>query len=222
MIQLKHIFMKTKILCYSLLLLSLYSCNSNGQTKKLSTVAKPGQAIAVFAEGCFWCSEHIFEAIVGVDEAVSGYSGGNSKNPSYEQVGGEGTNHAEAVLVYYDPKVVSYSQLVDAFFASQDPTTPNQQGPDKGSSYRSIAFYRNDEEKNIIKAKILDLENKKVFSSPIVTEIKPLTDFYQAEDYHQNYIKLHSNGENPYVSSVSIPRYERFKKIFKGKLKPKS
>ncbi|MBF2709598.1 peptide-methionine (S)-S-oxide reductase MsrA [Flavobacterium soyangense] len=214
--------MKTKFLGFSLLLLSLYSCNSNGQTKKLSTEPKPGKAIAVFAEGCFWCSEHVFEAIAGVDEAVSGYTGGTTKNPSYEQVGGEQTGHAESVLVYYDPKVVSYSQLVDAFFASQDPTTPNQQGPDRGPSYRSIAFYRNEAEKSIIKAKISELERKKVFSNPIVTEIKPLSDFYKAEDYHQNYIKLHSNGENPYVTNVSIPRYELFKKTFKGKLKAKS
>ncbi|TDD95535.1 peptide-methionine (S)-S-oxide reductase MsrA [Flavobacterium cellulosilyticum] len=211
--------MKTKILKYSILLLGLCSCNSNGQTKKLSTQPKPGKAIAVFAEGCFWCSEHIFEAVAGVQDAVSGYSGGNTKNPSYEQVGSETTGHAESVLVYYDPNVVSYSQLVDAFFASQDPTTPNQQGPDRGSSYRSIAFYRNDVEKKIIKDKILELENKKVFSKPIVTEVLPLSDFYQAEDYHQDYIKKHANGENPYVTNVSIPRYELFKKTYKGKLK---
>lgn len=214
--------MKTKVLGFSLLLLSLCSCNSNGQTKKLSTEPKRGKAIAVFAEGCFWCSEHVFESIAGVDEAVSGYAGGTTKSPSYEQVGSEQTGHAEAVLVYYDPKIVSYSQLVDAFFVSQDPTTPNQQGPDRGSSYRSIAFYKNEAEKSIIKAKISELDRKKVFSSPIITEIKPLTDFYQAEDYHQNYIKLHSNGENPYVTNVSIPRYELFKKTFKGKLKAKS
>ena len=211
---------KIQILAYSFLIMSLYSCNSNAQTKKISTDAKPNKAIAVFAEGCFWCSEHVFEAVVGVEEVVSGYSGGKTKNPTYEQVGSGTTGHAESILVYYDPKKVSFKTLVDVFFASQDPTTPNQQGPDRGSAYRSIAFYKNENEKGIIENKIKELRIKKVFPNPIVTQILPVSDFYAAEDYHQDYVKQHPN--NPYVVNVSIPRYELFKKAFKGKLKSKS
>ncbi|TDE03572.1 peptide-methionine (S)-S-oxide reductase MsrA [Flavobacterium hiemivividum] len=212
--------MKNKIAGYVLVLFTIVSCNSNAQTKKLALEPKKGKAIAVFASGCFWCTEHVFEAVVGVDEAVSGYAGGSIKNPSYEQVGTNRTGHAESIAVYYDPKIVSFKELVNVFFASQDPTTPNQQGPDKGSSYRSIAFYRNAAEKQIIENKIKELTANKVFANPIVTEVKPLTDFYEAEEYHQNYVKLNPN--QPYVKGVSVPRYNKFKKIYKGKLKPKS
>jgi len=202
------------------MVLTILSCNSNAQTKKLSLEPKKGKAIAVFAEGCFWCSEHVFEAVVGVDEAVSGYIGGTTKNPSYEQVSSHRTGHAEAVAVYYDPKIISFKELVNVFFASHDPTTPNRQGPDYGSSYRSIAFYRNEEEKKIILDKIKEFTDKKVFPNAIVTEVKPIMDFYEAEEYHQNYIK--KNPNQPYVKGVSIPRYNLFKKTYKGKLKAKS
>lgn len=211
---------KIKILAYSFLVMSMYSCNSNAQTKKISTEAKPNKAIAVFAEGCFWCSEHVFEAVVGVEAVVSGYSGGTTKNPTYEQVGTNRTGHAEAVLVYYNPKIVSFKELVNVFFSSQDPTTPNQQGPDKGSAYRSIAFYKNANEKVIIENKIKELTKNKIFPNPIVTEVLPLSDFYGAEAYHQNYVKQHP--DNPYVERISIPRYNLFKKNYKGKLKPES
>lgn len=212
--------MRIKILGYSLLALVFFSCNSNGQTKKITTVAATGKATAVFAEGCFWCGEHIFEAVVGVDEVVSGYTGGKTKNPSYEQVGSHTTGHAEAIMVYYDPKVISFKELVNVFFASHDPTTLNQQGPDVGDSYRSIAFYKNAEEKAIIENKIKELTKSKAFAKPIVTQVLSLTDFYKAEAYHQDYIK--QNPNNSYVENVSIPRYNAFKKKYKGKLKPNS
>ena len=204
-----------KKIIYLVVLLAMASCQS--QTQKINLKPKPGKAVAVFAEGCFWCSEHVFEAIEGVDEVVSGYSGGNVKNPSYQEVGREQTGHAESVAVFYDPKKISYSLLVDAFFASQDPTTPNQQGPDKGPSYRSIAFYATPVEKKIIEEKIKALTIAKVFPKPIITEVMPVTDFYKAEDYHQDYVKLNPN--QPYVRAVSIPRFNLFKKKFKGKLK---
>ncbi|MCW2118773.1 peptide-methionine (S)-S-oxide reductase MsrA [Flavobacterium sp. 7A] len=204
-----------KILPLFAILMTFISCQS--QTKELSLKPKPGKAVAVFAEGCFWCSEHVFEAVYGVDEAISGYSGGTAKNPSYHQVGSNQTGHAEAVAVFYDPKKVSYAQLVDAFFASQDPTTPNQQGPDIGSSYRSIAFYGNLDEKKIIQDKIAALSVAKVFAKPIVTELKPVSTFYEAEDYHQDYVKLNPN--QGYVQGVSLPRFNKFKKVFKGRLK---
>jgi peptide-methionine (S)-S-oxide reductase len=192
-------------------------CEPGAQTK-LATLKPPkGKAIAVFAEGCFWCSEHIFEAVEGVDGAVSGYSGGKLENPSYEQVGGEMTGHAEAVYVIYDPKIITYAELVKVFFASHDPTTPNQQGPDRGPSYRSVAFYQTDEEKEIIEKEIAALTSAKKYKKSIVTEVSKLDKFWIAENYHQNYINLHP--ESGYVQNVSLPRFERFKKEYKGKLK---
>ncbi|MCI1266362.1 MAG: peptide-methionine (S)-S-oxide reductase MsrA [Saprospiraceae bacterium] len=189
----------------------------DAQTKPISLIPPKGKAIAAFAEGCFWCSEHIFESVVGVEKVISGYAGGTTKNPTYEQVSAENTGHAESVLVYYDPSKVSFESLVNVFFASHDPTTKDQQGPDHGSSYRSIAFYFNADEKLTIEKTIRNLELSKAFKKKIVTEVLPIKVFYQAEDYHQDYIE--HNPENPYVSSVSIPRFEQFKKKFKGKLK---
>jgi peptide-methionine (S)-S-oxide reductase len=206
-----------KIVSYLIVFFTVVSC-TNAQTKKLPLEPKNGQAVAVFAEGCFWCSEHVFEAVVGVKEVISGYSGGTLKNPSYEQVGSNRTGHAESIAVFYDPKVISFKELVTVFFASQDPTTPNQQGPDRGSSYRSIAFYKNAAEKKIIEDKIKELTARKVFANPIVTELKPVTDFYEAEAYHQDYVK--NNPNQPYVKGVSVPRYNKFKTTYKGKLKP--
>ncbi|WPR73285.1 peptide-methionine (S)-S-oxide reductase MsrA [Flavobacterium sp. NG2] len=204
-----------KVFTYFALLFFIVSCQS--QTKELPLKAKSGKAVAVFASGCFWCTEHVFEAIYGVDEAISGYTGGTTKNPTYHQVGTNQTGHAEAVAVFYDPKKVSFAQLVDAFFASQDPTTPNQQGPDVGSSYRSIAFYGNLSEKKIIEDKIKALTLAKVFNNPIVTEVKPISAFYEAEGYHQDYVK--NNPNQGYVKGVSIPRFNKFVKTYKGKLK---
>lgn len=198
-----------------------FSCDAISQKKsdvrKVQLKAPAGKAIAAFAEGCFWCSEHIFEAVAGVDSAVAGYAGGTRANPTYELVNTETTGHAESVLVYYDPKIISYSELLNVFFASHDPTTPNQQGPDKGSSYRSIIFYLNNTEKNLAEKSLLSAAKSGRFKKPIVTEIMPLTAFYRAEQYHQEYIKHHPN--DTYVRSVSIPRYELFRKTYKGKLK---
>ncbi len=172
---------------------------------------------AYFASGCFWCVEAIFESVNGVKEVVSGYSGGKEKNPTYEQVGYGRTTHAEAVEVYYDPKIVSFETLVKVFFGSHDPTTLNRQGPDKGAQYRSIAFYKNESEKKIIKDYISELENNKVYSAPIVTEVKPFRVFYDAEDYHQDYEK--NNPNNSYIRNVSVPRLKRFQAKFPELLK---
>ncbi|RYC53241.1 peptide-methionine (S)-S-oxide reductase MsrA [Flagellimonas olearia] len=172
---------------------------------------------AYFASGCFWCVEAIFESVKGVKEVYSGYSGGKKKNPTYEQVGRGLTKHAEAVEVFYDPNVVSFTELVQVFFGSHDPTTLNRQGPDRGAQYRSIAFYKNDTEKKIIEDYIAKLEAANVFGKPIVTEVKAFDKFYRAEDYHQDYEKNHPN--NPYVQQVSIPRLNRFKAKFKSYLK---
>lgn len=199
----------------------LFSCDAVSQKKqdvrKISLKAPKGKAIAAFASGCFWCTEHIFEAVAGVDSAVSGYAGGHKANPYYELVNTETTGHAESVLVYYDPKKVTYAELVKVFFASHDPTTPDQQGPDRGSSYRSILFYSSPAEKALAQQAVRDVTKSGRFRNPIVTELKPLTEFYRAESYHQDYIEHHPN--DPYVRSVSVPRYELFKKTYKGKLK---
>ena len=201
------------------------SCNSGKQPEKASEMAlkdpvqtQPvdGNKRAYFASGCFWCVEAIFESVNGVKEAVSGYSGGNEKNPTYKEVSYGRTGHAEAVEVFYDPEVVDFETLVRVFFGSQDPTTPNRQGPDRGKQYRSIAFYQNDEEKKIIEDVIEEL-NQTTFDGEIVAEVVPFQKFWEAEGYHQNYERLHPN--EPYIRNVSIPRINRFKAKFPELLK---
>jgi len=178
--------------------------------------AQNKKEVAYFASGCFWCVEAIFESVEGVEEAVSGYAGGHTKNPTYRSIGTGRTGHAETVAVYYNPKKVSFKTLVDVFFGSHDPTTVNGQHPDYGTQYRSIAFYNTAEEKKFIEAAILDL-NAEVYKGKIATEVRKIKKFYEAEDYHQNYERLHPN--NPYVRNVSIPRLNRFKKKFPKILK---
>lgn len=192
-------------------------------SKELAEMSKPSPQelqqyeTAYFASGCFWCVEAIFESVKGVKEVYSGYSGGTEKNPTYEQVSYGRTHHAESVEVFYDPKEISFTQLVQVFFGSHDPTTLNRQGPDRGAQYRSIAFYKNDKEKKIIEDYIAKLEEEHVYGRPIVTEVKKFDAFYKAEDYHQDYEKLHPN--NSYIQNVSIPRLNRFKANFKSFLK---
>lgn len=216
-------------LLFSLILLPATSCQSKEKKQPDTQLAKeaieqpkPLQDLsqyetAYFASGCFWCVEAIFESVKGVPEVVSGYAGGSEENPTYEQVSYGRTGHAEAVEVYYDPEIISYLELVQVFFGSHDPTTLNRQGPDRGRQYRSIAFYKNEEEQKIIRAYIDALEENQVYDAPIVTEITPFTKFYKAEDYHQDYERKHP--ENPYVQNVSIPRLNRFKKNFPEYLK---
>ena len=175
------------------------------------------EAVAYFAEGCFWHAEIVFQSLNGVRDAVSGYAGGTDKHPSYESVASGETGHAETVQVFYDPAKISYETLVAAFFASQDPTTMNRQGNDEGTEYRSIAFYGNDAEKQTIEKTIKQLTDEKKYSSKIVTQVVPFKQFYTAEDYHQEYI--YHNPDNGYVRNVSIPDFLEFKKEFKGSFK---
>ena len=172
--------------------------------------------VAYFASGCFWCVEAIFESVSGVEEAVSGYAGGFTKNPTYETIGTGKTGHAETVAVYYNPKKVSFETLVTVFFGSHDPTTVNGQHPDYGTQYRSIAFYQTDAEKESIEKAISKL-NKEVFNGKIVTEVTKFSKFYEAEGYHQNFEKRNPN--QGYVQAVSIPRLNKFKKKFPELLK---
>ncbi len=185
---------------------------SADKSKDLSNYAK-----AYFASGCFWCVEAVFESVKGVEEAVSGYSGGNEKNPTYSQVSAGLTGHAEAVEVYYDPKVVSFKTLVMVYYGSHDPTTVNGQSPDFGSQYRSIIFYQNEIEKNIAESFKDSLDKSGTYSNPIATEITQFEKFWIAEDYHQDYER--NNPNQPYVKSVSIPRLNRFKEKFQTILK---
>ncbi|MBC7913643.1 MAG: peptide-methionine (S)-S-oxide reductase MsrA [Pyrinomonadaceae bacterium] len=206
-----------KYIVATLFLSTFLSCNLSGQQKTRPVKLAPPatKAIAAFAEGCFWCSEHIFEEISGVDSAVSGYTGGRTKNPTYEQVCTETTGHAEAILVYYNPKIVSYSDLLDAFFASHDPTTLNRQGPDQGTSYRSAIFYSTPAEETLVRKAIMKWTP--AFKKPIVTEVSLLKAFYRAEEYHQNYAAVNPNDR--YVRGVSMPRFDAFKRSCKLKLK---
>jgi len=199
-------------------LLFLTAC---GHTQPVNIPAKesdkpsPNEAVAYFAEGCFWHAEIVFQSLVGVRDAVSGYAGGTDKHPDYEKVCTGTTGHAESVQVFYDPSKISYATLVAAFFASMDPTELNRQGPDEGTQYRSAVFYRNEDEKKIIDEEIA--RDAKKYRAKIVTQVLPYTNFYPAESYHQEYIKNHP--ENPYVQHVSIPDFLNFKKTFKGNYK---
>jgi len=178
---------------------------------------KGHESVAYFSEGCFWHTEIVFQSLVGVRDAVSGYCGGTDTNPDYEKVSSGETGHAETVQVFYDSSKISFETLVKAFFASHDPTTLNRQGNDEGTQYRSIAFYSNDKEKNIIDDEIKKLNDLK-YHGRIVTEVKAFAKFYPAEDYHQEYILNHP--DNPYVANVSIPDFLRFRRDFKGNFKP--
>lgn len=201
-------------------MVSCANSNEENKTKKTQQTVElqnPNLKTAYFASGCFWCVEAVFQSVKGVKDAVSGYAGGESKNPTYEQVSSGNSKHAEAVKVIYDPQQIDYVTLLKVFFGSHDPTTLHRQGPDRGPQYRSIAFYQTDAEKKMIENYISTLEKNKSFSAPIVTEIKKFDVFWEAEEYHQEYESLHP--ENPYVQSVSIPRLNRFKAKFPELLK---
>lgn len=197
---------------------ALLSC---GQKQEKAAVQQPAKdlskySVATFASGCFWCVESVFESVKGVEEAVSGYAGGKEPNPTYEQVSAHTTGHAETVQVYYDSTVVSYPTLLKVYFASQNPTQVNEQGPDIGASYRSIIFYRTPNEKTAAEQAKADVQKR--YPRPVAAEILPFEKFWKAEDYHQDYIR-HNPGV-PYVRSESIPRITRFQKQYPELIKP--
>ncbi|NLV31596.1 MAG: peptide-methionine (S)-S-oxide reductase MsrA [Acidobacteria bacterium] len=172
---------------------------------------------ATFAGGCFWCTEGIFERLRGVERVVSGYSGGHVERPTYEQVSGGDTGHAEAVEITYDPAVISYAELLEVFWKTHDPTTPNRQGYDVGPQYRSVVFYHDGEQKALAEELKARLEAERIWDRPIVTEIVPRGVFWPAEDYHQDYYDR--NPEKAYCRSVITPKIEKFRKIFRDKIK---
>jgi len=176
---------------------------------------------ATFAGGCFWCFEAVFKKLKGVEEAVSGYSGGRIDNPTYEEVSSGDSGHAEAVQVKFDPTIISYQQLVEIFFRLHDPTTLNQQGSDTGEQYRSVIFYHSQSQKEIAEKEMEKFESEKVYTDPIVTEIIPFEKFYKAEDYHQDYYENNKNS-NPYCRIVIDPKIQKLYKNFKSKIKDAS
>ena len=214
--------MKSSIL-YLVLSIVFLGC-VNGQSKSGDYAMaklpqpKPGQQVATFAGGCFWAMSEAMSELKGVDQVISGFAGGTTKNPTYEEVCTDRTGHAESVQVYYDPKVISYEKLAEAFFYAHNPTELNYQGPDQGTDYRSVAFYRTPEEKTTLLALIKRINESKYYKAPIVTQVVPITVFYPAEKYHQNYYKFH--GDSPYIQSVSVPKVEKMRKMEPGLLKP--
>jgi peptide-methionine (S)-S-oxide reductase len=179
----------------------------------LSLAATPSKQKAVFAGGCFWGTQSVFERVKGVVATTAGYAGGSASTATYDNVSTETTGHAESVEVVYDPSKITYGQLLRVFFSvAHDPTQLNRQGPDVGSSYRSAIFYLNDDQERIATAYIEQLDNAKVFSGRIVTQVTPLKGFYRAEDYHQDYALHHP--DNPYIQVCDRPKIEMLKQQF--------
>ncbi|WP_322488607.1 peptide-methionine (S)-S-oxide reductase MsrA [Chloroflexus sp.] len=171
---------------------------------------------ATLAGGCFWCLEAVYDQVIGVQDVVSGYTGGHVPNPTYRQVCDGNTGHAEAVQIRFDPSQISYRELLEIFFSIHDPTTLNRQGADVGTQYRSAIFYHSDEQRQIAEQLVREWSEQRVFRDPIVTEIVPATTFYPAEDYHQEYFAR--NPYQPYCQFVVAPKVAKFHKLFATKV----
>jgi methionine-S-sulfoxide reductase len=197
----------------NILLICLFALSLNGisQNKNLETITLGG--------GCYWCVEAVYENLDGVKSVVSGFSGGKTVNPTYEEVCTGETGHAEVVQITYDKNITDINEIFKVFFTVHDPTTLNRQGADVGTQYRSVIFYKNDEQKKAAQSIIAELNKAKVYNNPIVTKVEPFKVFYKAEDYHQNYYA--NNKNQPYCKMVIQPKIEKFEKVFKDKLKKK-
>jgi peptide-methionine (S)-S-oxide reductase len=222
---LKHYGMKLFFTGVLVTLATLFSCAQRQNAKKINkdmttntngSVNTPTDT-ATFGTGCFWCTEAIFQQLDGVYSATSGYSGGHVNNPSYKEVCNGTTGHAEVIQVVYDPAKISFDELLEVFWQTHDPTTLNRQGNDVGPQYRSVIFYHNKEQKEKAEKYKAELDKSGAFNNPIVTEISPISNFYAAENYHQDYFS--QNGDQPYCNLVIRPKVEKFKKVFKSKLK---
>ena len=209
-----------------LLTLITISCQSKEkeQEQLISEIKEPikmevekGLEIAIFGGGCFWCTEAIFLELDGVKKVESGYTGGKTENPTYEEVSTGTTGHAEATQITFDPNKISFGELLEIFFATHDPTTLNRQGADIGTQYRSEIFYHNEEQKKLAEDYIKLLDRENTFGKPVVTKVSPAGKFYVAENYHQNYYAR--NKEKSYCSYVITPKVEKVRKQFAGKLK---
>jgi len=218
--------LKTTMLL-SLVAVQFSACAQNDNYEKTKTFKQMSnnqpqttshkQEVATFGAGCFWCTEAQFQQLKGVEKVESGFSGGQSPNPTYKQVCTGTTGHAEVCNIYYDPAVISFDELLAAFWTCHDPTQLNMQGNDVGTQYRSVIFYHNEEQKQKAVSYKKKLNDEHAWDKPVVTEISAFTAFYKAEDYHQNY--FNENGDQPYCQFVVGPKVEKFKKVFAGKLK---
>jgi peptide-methionine (S)-S-oxide reductase len=179
--------------------------------------APQGREVATLGGGCFWCTEAVFDDLKGVESVESGYSGGVIENPSYAQVCSGTTGHAEVIQVTFDPKAVSFKQILEIFFTVHDPTTLNRQGADVGTQYRSVIFYHDEEQRRVAEQVIKELDAQRVWNAPIVTELAPFDRFYVAEDYHQEYFRL--NGSQPYCRMVVAPKVAKFREHYREQLK---
>ncbi len=208
---------------FFVLVISFFSCNlSADKSKEISSLIMNekimgGLELATFANGCFWCSEAIFQQLDGVSEVVSGYAGGTVKKPTYKEVVTGNTNHAEVIRIIFDPKIINYRELLEVFFSTHDPTTLNRQGADVGTQYRSAIFYHSEFQKVVAEKVIKELEEEGVFDNAIVTEITQIQNYYPAENYHQDYYK--NNKNQGYCRAVINPKLEKFRKKFKNKLR---
>ncbi len=189
----------------------------NQENVKVENKAVPTNSVATLAAGCFWCVEAVFQKLKGVEKVESGYMGGTLKDPSYKDVCTGQTGHAEVCQITYNPSIVSFEELLEVFWKTHDPTTLNRQGGDIGTQYRSAVFYHDAEQKQIAESIKNDLSQSGAFDAPIVTTFEPVSIFYKAENYHQDYFNL--NGTNPYCQMVVKPKVEKFKKVFGDRIK---
>lgn len=173
--------------------------------------------LATLGAGCFWCVEAVYQRLEGVEKVVSGYAGGDVDNPTYKEVCDGTTGHAEVCQIFYNPEIISFSELLEVFWKTHDPTTLNRQGTDVGTQYRSVVFYHTDEQKKLAEEYKSKLDKAEIYDDPIVTYISPISKFYAAEDYHQNY--YNNNSSQPYCSYVITPKLEKFEKVFGEKIK---
>lgn len=209
-------------ICFMVMAFFAGACSQNNKTaaqKKKNNMNEDTSRLqtATFGAGCFWCVEAVFQNLEGVVKVESGYSGGSIKNPTYREVCSGMTGHAEVCQITYDPKKISYDELLEVFWKTHDPTTLNYQGNDHGTQYRSVVFYHNDDQKQRAEYYKKKLNEEKAYPNPVVTEISAYSAFYKAEDYHQNY--YNENGNEPYCRFVIQPKVEKFKKVFGNKLK---
>lgn len=208
---------------FLILTTSFFACHLKAEEKKenqkltMDQEITEAKEVATFGNGCFWCTEAIFEQLEGVYKVESGYAGGTVKNPTYEEVCTGTTGHAEVIRLTFDPKAISYTELLEVFFSTHDPTTLNRQGADVGTQYRSVIFYHNEEQKKAAEKIIAALENESVFENPIVTEITAINNYSVAENKHQDY--YNNNKNQGYCRAVINPKLEKFKKQYKDKLK---
>jgi len=225
--MIKETWLKPGFTTFVIGVVQLISCAQADKKDKMTntqSLAKTETSIpantdtATFANGCFWCTEAIFEQLDGVISATSGYTDGNVKNPTYKQVCTGETGHAECLQIVYDPQKISFDELLEVFWETHDPTTLNRQGNDVGTQYRSGIYYHNEEQKQKAEKYKAELDKSGAFDKPIVTEIKPFSVFYPAEDYHQQYFE-NNEGSNPYCTVVIRPKVDKFRKVFKDKLK---